>query len=126
MKIKEDIKKMANLLRSGHTMLNISCPDCNNPLFKDKDGNMFCPICNKIALFEEPFKSDTLLKKQPVQEDLNNNDDPEILKMNRIIQEKINYIFQKLKEEDQIDTIQKYVSLLDSLLRLLCNLKNKD
>ena len=38
---------MADLLRSGNTMLNMACPVCNNPLFRNKEGNTFCPTCNR-------------------------------------------------------------------------------
>ncbi len=41
------MKQMAELLRKGATMLSESCPDCNTPLFKLKDGSLVCPMCNK-------------------------------------------------------------------------------
>ncbi|WXG43091.1 MAG: Sjogren's syndrome/scleroderma autoantigen 1 family protein [Promethearchaeati archaeon SRVP18_Atabeyarchaeia-1] len=40
----EQIKKMAELLRSGATMLQDACPICNSPLFKQK-GKVFCANC---------------------------------------------------------------------------------
>ena len=51
--IREEAKKMAELLRSGHTMLNLACPVCNNPLFRNKDNEILCPICNKRVLVKE-------------------------------------------------------------------------
>lgn len=46
------IKKMAELLKSGATMLAETCPvkDCNLPLFKLKSGEIVCPIHGKIYL----------------------------------------------------------------------------
>ena len=41
------MKQMAELLRKGATMLSESCPECNTPLFKLKDGSLVCPMCNK-------------------------------------------------------------------------------
>jgi UPF0148 protein len=39
----ENVKKMAELLRGGSTMLSHSCPDCKTPLFKLTDGEIICP-----------------------------------------------------------------------------------
>jgi UPF0148 protein len=41
------MKQMAELLRKGATMLSETCPECNTPLFKLKDGSLVCPMCNK-------------------------------------------------------------------------------
>jgi uncharacterized Zn finger protein (UPF0148 family) len=40
----EQVKKMAELLRSGATMLQDTCPTCNSPLFKF-EGKIFCVKC---------------------------------------------------------------------------------
>ncbi|WXG45735.1 MAG: Sjogren's syndrome/scleroderma autoantigen 1 family protein [Candidatus Atabeyarchaeum deiterrae] len=40
----EVIKKMAELLRSGATMLQETCPVCNSPMFRF-EGNTFCVKC---------------------------------------------------------------------------------
>jgi uncharacterized Zn finger protein (UPF0148 family) len=40
----EQIKKMAELLRSGATMLQDTCPTCNSPLFRF-EGKVFCVKC---------------------------------------------------------------------------------
>lgn len=39
------IKKMANMLHSGATMLDEYCPKCNNILFRLKDQRIYCPVC---------------------------------------------------------------------------------
>ena len=41
------MKQMAELLRKGATMLSETCPECNTPLFRLKDGSLVCPMCNK-------------------------------------------------------------------------------
>lgn len=40
----EQVKRMAELLRSGATMLQETCPNCNSPLFKF-EGRVFCAKC---------------------------------------------------------------------------------
>lgn len=42
---KNHIRKMADLLKSGATMLSITCPRDKAPLFKLKTGEVICPIC---------------------------------------------------------------------------------
>ncbi len=46
----EDVKRMADLLKSGATMLSDVCPECGSPLFKVK-GNIFCAKCNKPVVY---------------------------------------------------------------------------
>jgi ribosomal protein S27E len=47
-----NIKKMARVLREGAKMLDIACPECNNPLFQYKSGEMACVACAKKVVFE--------------------------------------------------------------------------
>jgi len=42
----EDVKKMADMLRGGATMLSEQCPVCSSPLFKLHDET-FCVKCNR-------------------------------------------------------------------------------
>ena len=42
-----DMKSMADLLRSGATMLSRSCPECGTPLFQLKSGDIVCANCQR-------------------------------------------------------------------------------
>lgn len=56
-----DIKRMADLLKSGAAMLPESCPVCGSPLFKFK-GEVFCAKCEKpVAIIKGP-EEETKLK----------------------------------------------------------------
>ncbi len=46
---KEYLKRMSDLLKSGATMLQDQCPECNSPLFTIK-GEVWCPRCNKRVI----------------------------------------------------------------------------
>jgi UPF0148 protein len=46
----EDVKRMADLLKSGATMLSDICPECGSPLFRVK-GDIFCAKCNKPVVY---------------------------------------------------------------------------
>ena len=48
----EDVRRMADLLKSGATMLSDTCPVCGSPLFRVK-GEVFCAKCNKPVVYEK-------------------------------------------------------------------------
>jgi UPF0148 protein len=88
-----DVKRMAGLLKSGATMLQETCPECHNPLFR-RGKEIFCPNCNRQVVItrnaedEARLRSDTvfdsseqtlLLKIQEVNVALRIEKDPEKL-----------------------------------------------
>ena len=46
----EVLKRMSDLLRSGATMLDQSCPLCGSPLFKLKTGEIVCPVHGPVRI----------------------------------------------------------------------------
>lgn len=46
------IKKMAKVLREGARMLDLACPECNNPIFQLKTGEKVCVVCERQVLLE--------------------------------------------------------------------------
>jgi UPF0148 protein len=55
------IKRMADLLRQGATLTDLSCPVCSSPLFRLKDGSLWCGKDEKKVILlkegEEPTKT---------------------------------------------------------------------
>ena len=47
------MKKMADLLRAGATMLAETCPICGLPLFRLKSGEVVCPIHGRVYLVRD-------------------------------------------------------------------------
>jgi len=41
---------MADLLRQGTTLTELSCPACFSPLFRLKDGTVWCAKCEKKVI----------------------------------------------------------------------------
>jgi UPF0148 protein len=91
----KDIKKMADLLRQGATLTDLACPACASPLFKLKNGDLWCTKCEKKVVIvkegEEPTKVTssiamgkveiTLLTKiQELQAKMQDEQDPEELR----------------------------------------------
>lgn len=122
--MKEEATKMAQLLRSGNTMLNQACPVCNNPIFRNKNGTVFCPICNREIKFVDA-EVETKLKDQE-KNNINLQEKDLLRTLRQVSLEKIDWIAQKLKSETQIDVIERYVTLLIRFFELLKATKNFD
>ena len=118
----DEAKKMAQLLRSGNTMLNQACPVCNNPIFRNKDGKVFCPICNREVMFVNADNEKDFKNKEEITKKIQDKDS--IYSLKEIILEKIEWIAQKLKSETQIDNIERYVILLTNFLDLFKTTEN--
>jgi UPF0148 protein len=64
-----EVKKMAELLKSGAAMLPETCPECGTPLFR-KGDETFCPKCNKPVVIIRSAEQETRLMADRVLEDL--------------------------------------------------------
>ena len=121
--IKEDARIMADLLKSGHKMLSLSCPICNNPIFQNKSGTTFCAICNReVLLVDKDSKKNDVDIKPTVNDPLEiTNLDSEI---NSVLIKKINWIAHRLENETQLHIINEYLELIVNLLNILEKLKS--
>ncbi|MFW9829042.1 MAG: Sjogren's syndrome/scleroderma autoantigen 1 family protein [Candidatus Thorarchaeota archaeon] len=116
---------MADLLRSGNTMLNIACPVCNNPIFRNKNGDNFCPTCERNVLIvdnsayqENIIKEDKHIDKNSL--DISNKNQFDSLnKLKLVIYEKLDEITQKLQDETQLRDIEVYTKILLNCLNIL-------
>jgi len=121
--IKEDARIMADFLKSGHKMLSLSCPICNNPIFQNKNGTNFCPICKREVLLvdEDSNKNDVDIKST-------GNNSVEVKNLNSdvysVLIEKINWIAHKLENETQLHIISEYLELILKLLDVVDKLKS--
>ena len=124
---------MADLLRSGYTMLNIACPICKNPIFRNRNRETFCPICNRKVLIVENESS-------KVNERSENNKFPDSFNQTKksldynnvhnsvkeVIFDKIKWIAERLKNETQFEIIENYIKVLLNLYKLLEELLSVD
>lgn len=111
----KDIKQMSTLLLSGATMLADSCPDCNVPLFKQKD-RIFCSKCGRDAIFA---KSDNEIKT--IEHSQSRKETQVILQ--DILIGKINFLAQKLASSETFEEIERIIELLDKIIDLLLKMK---
>jgi UPF0148 protein len=87
----KSIKRMADLLRQGATLTDMSCPACASPLFRLKDGTLWCGKCEKkVVVVKEgeeqasgaaynKLEATLLAKMQTIQDKIQNTEDVEEL-----------------------------------------------
>jgi UPF0148 protein len=103
------IKRMADLLRQGDTLTDLSCPVCASPLFRLKDGTLWCAKDEKKVVIvkegEEP----------PKQAAASTTYD----KLEATLLAKMQDIQGKIEKTENVDELQKLTSALSELLNSL-------
>jgi UPF0148 protein len=110
---KSPIKRMANLLRQGATLTDLSCPVCSSPLFRLNDGALWCAKDEKKVIIvkegQEPPKPAV------------SNTAYDTLEVTLLA--KISDIEAKIKKTQDIDELQKLTQALTELLNSLEKVK---
>ncbi len=109
---KEKIKRMADLFRSGATMLAETCPACHSPLF-DVGGKIYCASCDRNVVILKPGESEEAIY---VREEFGD--------MSSQITAKIREILFEISEEKDLDRLNALFSCLKVALDCLEKLKN--
>ena len=106
------IKRMANLLRQGTTLTELACPACSSPLFRLKEGTLWCAKCEKKVVVvregEEPTKATSSMAFDALEATLI---------------KKVQNIQNKMQSEENPEELQKLGKLLSELLENLERLK---
>ena len=105
------IKRMANLLRQGATLTDLSCPVCASPLFRLKDGTLWCAKCEKKVIVvkegEEPEKTSSMAYD----------------KLEATLLAKVQEIQNKIQQTENVKELQKLSTALSELLSNLEKVK---
>jgi UPF0148 protein len=106
------IKRMADLLRQGATLTDLACPNCSSPLFRLKDGTLWCGVDEKKVVImkegEEPPK--------PV-------GNPVMDKLEATLMAKVQDLQGKIELTDNVEELTKLTSALSELLTSLEKIK---
>lgn len=107
----ESIKQMAELLKSGATMLEEHCPECGSLLFRVK-GEVLCPKCKKrVITVKEGEESSVVIS-------------PLLDEVEKITLTKIQEVSKQMIEERDIAKLERLSSLLLNYLEALEKMKN--
>ncbi|MCD6470526.1 hypothetical protein J7L29_06995 [Candidatus Bathyarchaeota archaeon] len=101
----DKVRLMADLLRSGATLTDLSCPVCASPIFRLKSGELWCAQCQKKVMVvreeEEAREIETLSALTQVETTL---------------MMKIWEINERLRVESDLEEVQHLSSVMFTLL----------
>jgi UPF0148 protein len=99
---------MADLLRSGATLTDLSCPVCASPLFRLKSGELWCAQCQKkVVVVREEEEAREI-------ETLSALSQAELTLLMKIWE-----INERLRVEDNLDEIERLSAAMSTLLENL-------
>jgi len=105
-------RKMADLLKSGAKMLDLTCPECGTPLFQLKSGEIYCANCDKRVVVIKEGEREGAVVKPLLWEEL---EDTLLMKLKETNE--------RLRTEKDPDELQRLVRIIFSLLETFENLK---
>ncbi len=110
------IKRMAELLRQGATLTDLSCPVCASPLFRLRDGMLWCAKDEKKVVVvkegEEPPKPVAPASSNAAYD-----------KLEATLMAKIENIQGRIEKTEDVDELQKLTLALSELLNSVEKIK---
>ncbi|MHA2396185.1 MAG: Sjogren's syndrome/scleroderma autoantigen 1 family protein [Candidatus Thorarchaeota archaeon] len=106
------VKRMAELLRQGATMLADACPQCGSPLFKVKD-DIYCAKCDRRIVYA---KSDEEVEVQAVK--------TLIPELRETLISKLKALNEVVDNETDTEVLTKLANLMVLLLQALHKLES--
>jgi len=103
-----DVKSMADLLRQGATLTELSCPACSSPLFRRQGGELWCAQCKKKVIVVKEGTS-------PIEA----TGTVSLMKLESTLITKIAEIEGRISEESDLERLEKLGKLLSTLLENL-------
>ncbi len=110
--MESNVKKMAEALKSGATMLEEACPQCSSPLFKMPSGEIYCLTCNRKVIL---VKSD--------EEVLKASTPTTLALLEETLLKKLLELEKKIRVEENPEMLQGYLNLTLSYLKALEKIK---
>jgi UPF0148 protein len=104
------IKRMADLLRQGAALTDLSCPVCSSPLFRLKDGTLWCAQDEKKVIIVKEGE-------EPPQTASQANTAYDKLEATLLV--KIQGIEDKIEKTEDVEEIHKLSTALSELLNSL-------
>jgi UPF0148 protein len=103
-----DVKRMAELLKTGAIMMAEFCPDCKVPIFRLTSGEMICPSCGRRVVFAKSSEAEKVATQTSA-----------ALELEGVLQKKILLMKERIEGTDdpkELESISRSLSsLLDSL-----------
>jgi len=108
----DTIRSMAKLMSSGAALTDLSCPACASPLFRLKNGDLWCAKCQKKVI---------VVKEN---EQVRNVEGLTALAaLESTLTAKVTEFTEKMRIENDVEKIQKLNSVIGALLENLERIK---
>jgi UPF0148 protein len=99
---------MADLLRQGSTLTELACPACASPLFRLKNGDLWCGRCEKKVIVVKEGEGETEGKSSIA-----------LLNLEVTLLAKVQIIQNRIEHEENPEELQKLNTALSGLLENL-------
>jgi UPF0148 protein len=106
----QPVKKMAELLRRGATMLADACPQCGSPLLKVGD-DIYCAHCDRRIVYADDDEIETHSVKVLIPE------------LRETLLRKLKSLNELVESESDTESLTKLANLMVLLLQALHNLE---
>ena len=106
------IKRMADLLRQGATLTDLACPVCFSPLFRLRDGTLWCGKDEKKVIVVKEGEEPPKPKANPAMDTLE-----------ATLLAKVATLQDKIQKTDDVEELGKLTSALSELLDSLEKIK---
>ena len=107
----ESVKRAADLLRGGATMMVETCPACGTPLFK-VGNEVTCPACNRPVVIVSGAQDEARVLKEKVLQDAE-----------QTLLKKISAVQAAIENESDPDSMRRLTESLTDLLSALRKLR---
>lgn len=117
----DPIKKMAEFLRKGATMLSIACPNCQNPLFRFKNKEIYCAVCEKqVKIVKEDVEHDISPENSYDEKKSQKYKTPSnFSRLKQVLKNKIEELTNSINNENQISNLSQYIDVIDKIIKIL-------
>lgn len=102
---KDKVRLMADLLRSGAALTDLSCPVCASPIFRLKSGELWCAQCQKKVVV---VKEEEEVREIEISSALSQAES--------VLLMKVWEINEKLKIEENLEEIKRLSLVMSTLL----------
>ena len=101
----EDVKRMADLLKQGSTLTELACPACASPLFRLRNGDLWCAKCEKkVIVVKEDEDAERITRSITLE------------KLETTLLAKVQEIQDRMQHTDNAEELQKLGTTLSGLL----------
>lgn len=104
----KDIHHMVDLLKQGATLTELACPACASPLFRVQSGELWCGKCKKRVIVVKEGENPEKVTSQA-----------QLLSLERTVLTKMQIVENRIRDEENVEELQKLNAVLTSLLENL-------